>query len=296
MISIVTAYYNRKALFIRTLESLNAYSDKIDFEMIVVDDGSKEEERLEDLQPVYPFLKVHRIDQKDKWYSNPCIPFNIGFELAKGDKIILQNPECYHYNNILKYVSENLFDNTYLSFGCFSLDKENTDDNKLFLDRNNIDRVIKQFAHIVKIDGGLGWYNHSKYRPKSYHFCTAIMAKDLVDLGGFDPRYALGHGFDDDDLIFRIRQKGMKIKFVDDTIVLHQNHYTKPISADEQEMKYINGRAERNKLIFQSITSRSKIYRANYLEINKYKPEYQICLTDLFQKIKLKLARAFKSR
>ncbi len=295
MISIVTAYYNRKNLFIRTLESLNAYSDKIDFEMIAVDDGSKEEERLEDLQTVYPFLKVHRIDHKDKWYSNPCIPFNIGFQLAKGDKIILQNPECYHYNNILKYVNENLCDNTYLSFGCFSLDKENTDDEKLFLDRNNIDRLIKKSDHIVKVDGGLGWYNHSKHRPRAYHFCTAIMAKDLVDLGGFDPRYALGHGFDDDELIFRIRLKKMKIKFVDDIIVLHQNHYIKSISVDEQEVKYLNDRAARNKLIFQSITTRSNVYRANYLEINKCKPEYKISVADLFQKIMLKLARVFKS-
>ena len=40
MISIVTAYYNRKRLFLRTLQSISLNYGKIDFEVIVVDDGS----------------------------------------------------------------------------------------------------------------------------------------------------------------------------------------------------------------------------------------------------------------
>lgn len=295
MISIVTAYYNRRALLIRTLDSLKVNNGNVDFEMIVVDDGSNEEERLEDLEKTYSFLRVHRLEPKDKWYSNPCIPFNIGFELAKGDKIILQNPECYHFDNILEYVEKNLKANVYLSFGCFSLDKENTDNDSLFFDRNNIKKILADSAHTVQMDGGLGWYNHSKFRPCSYHFCTAILAKDLVDLGGFDPRYALGHGCDDDDLIFRIRLKKMNIKYVDDTIVLHQNHYIKPISIEEQKVKYLNRAAERNKLIFESITFRTSIYRANYIIINKYKPSYKTNLSDWIKKIRFRLYSLLKS-
>ncbi|MDA3616416.1 glycosyltransferase family 2 protein [Polluticaenibacter yanchengensis] len=289
MISIVTAYFNRKKLLIRTLESLKDAYGKVNFEMIVVDDGSKEDERLDDLLSIYPFLKVCRIEPNEKWYSNPCIPFNKGFELAKGDKIILQNPECYHFHNILEYVDQNLKQNEYLSFGCFSLDKESTDSASLVFDRNKIDNLIKSNPNTVTVDGGLGWYNHSKYRPASFHFCTAMMAEDLVDLGGFDPRFALGHGFDDDDLIFRIRLKGMKVIFVDDKIVLHQNHYVKQLSIDQQKVKYINEKAERNKLILETITQRSKTHRANYLSINGLKPKKDFALSDLLRKIKSKL-------
>ncbi len=60
MISVVTAYYNRKKLFTRTLKSMLPYYGKIDFEVIVVDDGSDEAERLEDLQTDFPFLIVIR--------------------------------------------------------------------------------------------------------------------------------------------------------------------------------------------------------------------------------------------
>lgn len=271
MISVVTAYFNRRKLLIRTLNSMNTSYGTIDFEFIVVDDGSEEEERLEDLQQIFPFLRVIRLDKSSKWYGNPCIPFNRGFEEAKGDKIILQNPECYHFDNILEYVATHLKTNDYLSFGCYSLDKKNTDSDELFFDRENILSLIANNSHIVQMDGGLGWYNHSRYRPTSYHFCTAMMASDLVDLGGFDPRYALGHGYDDDELIFRVKQKRMHIKFVDTIKVLHQNHYVKQVSVDEQKEKYRNEKASRNKSIFNNITKNSLNYRVNFLTVGNHR-------------------------
>lgn len=295
MISIVTAYFNRKRLFIRTLQSLKPFHGKIDFEIIAVDDGSKDEERLEDLVAEYPFMRILRIEPQNKWYMNPCIPFNMGLEMALGDKIVLQNPECFHYDNILEFVDKQLQVNNYLAFGCFSVDMINTDDEKLFFDRDNINDLINQNTNRVLVDGGLGWYNHSKYRPNAYHFCTAIMASDLVDLGGFDMRYALGHGFDDDDLIFRIKKKGIKINFVDNVKVLHQNHYYKPTTVDEQKTKYLNSKALRNKLIYNSITERSNLHRANYITINKFQPVFKLEFKDLIRKVYHKLLQKTSS-
>jgi len=290
MISIVTAYYNRKRLFVRTLQSISLNYGKIDFEVIVVDDGSDDNERLEDLQKDFPFLRVIRLEKENKWYSNPCIPFNIGFEEAIGDKIIIQNPECYHFGDILQYVNENLKENHYLSFGCFSLDKKNTDDDLLFFDRENISSIIEENSYVVKTDGGLGWYNHSQHRPGAYHFCTALMTSDLVDLGGFDSRYSNGFGYDDDDLIFRIRQKGMKIKFLNNIVAIHQNHYVHQVSIDEQKQKYINEKAKRNQSIFNNITKKARCYRANYLKIGNY---YQEDKNTFVQLIKRRLNLLF---
>lgn len=286
MISIVTAYYNRKKLLIRTLESLKCNFGKIDFEMIVVDDGSIKEERLEDLLEEYPFLRIHRIEPAEKWYKNPCIPFNIGLSMVKGEKVILQNPECYHFDSVLEYVDNNLKANSYFSFGCFSLDKINTDDDKLFFDRSYIDNLMKTTKHVVKVDGGLGWYNHSKYRASALHFCTAIFTEDIVDLGGFDSRYAMGHGFDDDELVFRIRNKGMKIKFIDDVRVLHQNHYIETVS---QKVKYSNPLAERNKTIYETITKNNIYHRADYLTTENFKPIKRLTLVSMINQIKLKI-------
>lgn len=274
MISVVTAYYNRKKLFIRTLKSMLPYYGSIDFEVIVVDDGSDEAERLEDLQADFPFLRIIRLEKQNKWYKNPCIPFNIGFEAVKGEKIIIQNPECYHFGAVLEYVDKNLTTNTYLSFGCYSLDQENTDNDSLFQDKTHIENVIKTNNRSFQTDGDLGWYNHSQFRPEAFHFCAAITLEDLLDLGGFDERFANGVGFDDDEFIWRIKAKKMNIKFVDEHIVLHQNHYIKPENIIEANKKRFES-YKRNKIIFEEITKCNNFWKVNYLE-NEYhttKPE-----------------------
>jgi glycosyltransferase involved in cell wall biosynthesis len=265
MISVVTAYYNRKKLFTRTLKSMLPYYGKIDFEVIVVDDGSDEAERLEDLQTDYPFLRVIRLEKQNKWYKNPCIPFNIGFEAVKGDKIIIQNPECYHFGAILAYVDAHLKENEYLSFGCFSMDKLNTDDDALFFDEKNIAKLIENNNRSFTTDGDLGWYNHSKFRPEASHFCAAILSTDFFDLGGFDERYAKGVGYDDDELIWRIKNKKMQIKFIDDQIVLHQNHYVAPDDLVEANKRRFES-YKRNKLIFEQITKCNSHWKVNYIE------------------------------
>lgn len=232
MISIVTAYYNRRELFIRTLDSISKTKYNGDFEVIAVDDGSTTEERLEDLTKDYPFLKVIYLDPSKKWYHNSCIPFNIGIRSSKGDKIILQNPECYHYDDILLRTSEELDDKNYLSFSCFSLDNYTTNHFEKIFNSNYLTSLISQNNYAPTADGDAGWYNHSKYRPNAYHFCTAITKKNMNILGGFDERFSLGIAYDDDEFVERVKRI-VKIKFLDNTIVLHQNHY-KPHSTSFQ--------------------------------------------------------------
>jgi glycosyltransferase involved in cell wall biosynthesis len=113
MISIVTSYYNRKKQFYETLKSITKTKHK-DFELIVVDDGSSPEQRLEEYLITFPFLKIIRIEPKDKWYVNSCVPFNIGINVAKGDIIMLQCPECLHVHDILTHINERINENNYI--------------------------------------------------------------------------------------------------------------------------------------------------------------------------------------
>ncbi len=267
MISVVTAYYNRKKLFTRTLNSMIPYYGKVDFEVIAVDDGSDELERLEDLQIDFPFLRIIRLEKENKWYKNPCIPFNTGFSEIKGDKVIIQNPECYHFGPILEYVDVHLKENDYLSFGCFSLDKESTNLEELIFNQNYIQQLIIENNQAFLKNGDLGWYNHSEFRPEAYHFCAAMTKVDLYDLGGFDERYAKGVGYDDDEFIWRIKAKRMKINFIDNVIVLHQNHYNYSENKEKTEeiLKQIRNSYKRNKKIFEEITLKSNLYKVNYL-------------------------------
>tara|TARA_R110000868_G_scaffold157355_2_gene384559 strand:- start:349 stop:1098 length:750 start_codon:yes stop_codon:yes gene_type:complete len=214
MISIVTGYYNRIDLFMNTLKSIEQSEIK-DIEVIAVDDGSSEEHRLEGITERFPFLKVIRVEPKDKWWINPCVPFNMGFKEAKGDIVIIQNPECKHVGDVIKRVSE-MGVNEYISFACYSLDEEST-----YGSQKNIQYINRG----VTFDGQLGWYNHSRIRPVGYHFCAAIHKNRLDELGGFDERYANGVAYDDNEILVRIGRMGLNRMIVDEPFVLHQWHY-----------------------------------------------------------------------
>ena len=213
MITIVTPYYDRQKQLIRTLLSLQ--DSKANFEVIIIDDQSNERPSIpEGLN--YP-VSVLRVD--NKVWTNPEPAYNKGIKeaLRRGaKKIVLQNPECYHVGDVLKCVENNLTDADYLSFACFSLDKESTE-----LETSQINGCTA-----VK-DGDNAWYNHSIYRPVAYEFCAAITAENMKRLNGYDERLAFGWGRGDAYLRHRIKLLGLNIHIIDDPFVIHQWHYNK---------------------------------------------------------------------
>jgi len=224
-ISIIMAYFNRKKLLINTLNTIEM-TQHDDYEIIIVDDCSNEENRVEDLMLKYKNLKVIRLELKDKWYINPCIPFNIGINNSIGDYIILQNPECLHVGDVLTYVKNNLTNNNYISFSCYSLDSDNTDlINNIPLDSESIIKNITFNNRSVISDGDLGWYNHPTYRPVALHFTNAITKENLNKIGNFDESYAMGIGYDDNDLLNNIINYGLNVEYSTTPFVIHQNHY-----------------------------------------------------------------------
>jgi len=228
-ISIVISYYNRRGLFIKTLESISntTYGD---FEIIVVDDASIDSQHIIDLPNLFPKLnlRIVQIDKNDKWWVNPCIPNNIGFEVASGDVIIIQNPECLYIGDIINYTAKNISINKYIVFGCYAVDYSKTTQiskinggdvlaiNRIIQPTN--DMLLDQCPYMDR------WYQHSEYSPRGLNFCTAITKQDLEDLGGFDELYAYGQCYDDTEFIRRIRRKNMYIDMVDNPFVVHQCH------------------------------------------------------------------------
>ena len=206
-VSIVMAFYNRQELLDKTLESLERSTVK-DYELIIVDDASA-------IPLVCSKAKIIRVEKKDKWYNCSAIAWNRGMREATGDLIILQSPECYHVGDILSYAVNNIKPNLYLSFGCYSINKAETEE----LHRGKLPVIVNAL-----VDGHTGWYNHTKYRPCAYHFCSAILRNDLDIIGGFDERYAYGVAFDDDEFIRVIRYIGMDVKIIDSPYVIHQFH------------------------------------------------------------------------
>jgi glycosyltransferase involved in cell wall biosynthesis len=214
---IVMTYFDRQYQLDRTLKSL-AESKHRDFEVVIVDDGSKEPI----LRGMSSFpITVLRVEPEDKKWTNPEPAYNIGLKHALSlnpDIVMIQNAENYHVGDVISYAT-NVTDQTYIAFGCFSLDKEST-----FSD-HNINELIQAHQHKVIISGAIGWYNHPRFRPNAFDFCTAITAKNIKTLNGFDERFSDGYAMGDCNLIDRIRKMGLQVEITEYPFVVHQWHY-----------------------------------------------------------------------
>jgi hypothetical protein len=227
------AYFNnRKEQTINTLNSFKELYYPLDkpyynFEVIIVDDNCNDEFKLHNILNNYPFIiKYIEISKEEKGIrKNPCLAYNKGFENASGDVIIIQNPECMHVGDIILFLVNNLKENDYFSFSCFSTN--NYDINNELVKSNNKFEKINNNDFLNRNTHGINWYNHPIYRPVSYHFCTAIYKEKLNSLGGFDPAYSEGYCYDDDEFLFRIKYY-LKLNVLnippDNVFVIHQYH------------------------------------------------------------------------
>lgn len=206
-IAIVMTAYNREALLQKTLESFNQYDP---YEFVVVVD--KDEDHL------------------GKTWVNSAIAFNRAFYEAihthQADAVILQNAECYHARDILGYVRKNLTDKNYISFSCYSLGE------------NDTLPPIEMNPRGAAFDGDSAWYNHPVHRPVGYHFCAAITTDNLRKINGFDERFKDGKDYEDNYLLYQVRQLGLRIEIPAEPYVFHQWHYSSPRKGASNEQLY----------------------------------------------------------
>ena len=278
-ISIVMAYHNRPRQLYTTLKSIEQSKSAKEAEIIIIDDAS-------DFKPIKlgEFdlnIRLFRVDEENKWWKNPCIPFNLGFRESSGEYVILQNPECIHVGDVITYVKENAERDTYLSFHCYSIGVEIT--HRLW---KNLDYIkdIEFFEGQPNSDHpDDGWYNHEIYRPSAYNFCNAISKYRLDELGGFDERFASATGKDDVQFAYAIEHhKKMNTKFVADPFVIHQYH-----------KRYWTGGAHENIRLFKEI--QRETIRKELIE--EYLEEYNVkSFEELGWKTKCEFEGEYKRR
>lgn len=229
MISVCMAYYNRKPELFRTLKTMEQSAlPREEFEVIIVDDVSADDHKLDQeyLDQFDIDINLIVVKPEEKTWMNPCMPHNIAFRAIKGDKVIIQNPECLHLGDVLSGVANTLAPKEYRAHRILALCPL---DEELIKGISNIEELKAIIEPIVLKTKALGtsatmWYVHRQYRMKWYHFLTAIHTKDLIELGGFDERYANDSAYDDDELVTRIIRKGMNMNLVDEPMGVHQPH------------------------------------------------------------------------
>lgn len=265
-VSIVMAYYNRLEVLMAALKTISMTKyDNV--EVILVDDGSDISQRCEGIEDRFDLdIRVLRIDKEKKTWTNPCISFNKGFQQASGDIVIIQNPECLHIGDVVSYVVNNLSDKNYLTLSCYSINSLIT--TQLLKIKSNVDYIDKirelvepYMKSNVVISNFTGWYNHPTVRPYAYHFCSAITKKNIDDLGGFDERYSLGFGFDDNELLTRIKRKGLRVEVVSPKVGVYTIHQYHSICTESRSSK--SAGVQRNCKLYHEVTLKETGWKVN---------------------------------
>lgn len=269
-ISIVMAYYNRTEQLELTLRTIRRqYTD--DIEIIIVDDAS-EPDRAARLVTEHFDMDINLIEvqKSDRTWINPCIPYNIGFGHSTGRLVVIQNPECLHVGNVINWARQYTTPNRYMTFSCYNsvLDEFNVfrsilrqpcSDEEI---QERIMRVIKinQHGRVRPITDDEYWFNHPTIHPTQYHFCSVITRDNLFDLGGFDERYANGYCWDDNELLWRVKQKGLEVIIVgpEHGFVVHQWHDKGPLRGACKQWYA-------NKWLYDNVTKESGIYKVGCL-------------------------------
>lgn len=264
--TIVMGYYNRKEQVINTLNMFEKQYKQYNYEVIIVDDNSKKEHKLTDIIGNYPFsLKYIEISEKEKGNRiNPCITYNKGIRAAQGRYIVIQNPECMHVGDLLKYIKDNLNNSEYMAFSCYNvntpeLSKQLINNINLFNDIN-----FRRANASIKRE----WYNHPINRPVHYHFCAAILNDNIKLLGGFNEEFAIGSWYDDDEILLSIR-KNLKLNIrsipPEQGFVIHQWH-SRDAESKFSPMQH-NNMIQINKNLYEKYVRNHNKFNFNYPKI-----------------------------
>jgi len=210
--SFILPYHKRAEQLTCTLTSfMELYQDRDDYEVIIIEDMKNWQDPSEHaalVRVIASFPNIfftHVIRTDESW--NPAPAFNQGAKVARGQYLVISNPECVHKTNILEGLDHAFTQDPdcYVVCACLSVQEFNLSPKE------------------VQTKPGV-WFQHSVHRNILCYFCSVISRENYGQIEGFDEGYNRGMCFDDDDFRNTVVAAGIPIIARDDLIVVHLNH------------------------------------------------------------------------
>lgn len=210
-ISVVIPTYKRKEKLIQTLSSLKEQNfSKNDYEVIVVEDGSKDAEEL-----------VRNFNSNFKYYwqenAGPAKARNLGIKKAKGEIIAFTDDDCVVPKDWLLRLSEGFKAHPDVAgVGGYLEASEGTLERNIFARYERFvsrrDYGIKEVEMVGGFDSPAGGTNNVSYKKEI-----------LEEVGLFDETFPVAAG-EDADLKWRITEKGYRLLFIPLKVEHHQDY------------------------------------------------------------------------
>ena len=227
-VSIIIPVFNRVELTLECLRSLQSHDSGTTFEIIIVDDGSTD--ATPDLIAKIPWVRLVRRD-KNRGFGSAC---NLGAKEARGEYLVFLNNDTTVCDSWLDALRET-FD-LWPTAGLVG--------SKIVL----MNGTLQECGGMIFRDGSAANIARGE-DPSDPRYCysretdyvsgAAMMIRhDLfADLGGFDQRYEPAY-YEDTDLAFQIRDRGLKVIVNPHAVVRHHEGGTSGIDTTKGVKRY----------------------------------------------------------
>jgi glycosyltransferase involved in cell wall biosynthesis len=217
-LSIIITTFKRSGHLNCHLQSLEIQDLPFDYEVIVVNDGPKDEtekvcDSFKNKLNIRYIFTGQRHYRKGKNWRVPGFAINIAAKKAKGEYIVITCAEMIPLEkDMLKLMVEELDKDPKLLVITDGRHDDKSKFKKLF------ERQSLNFDRNIYNDPTLSVLN------TKYPFYMAMNKKDFIDIGGYDEDFT-GNGFDDNDIVDRMILYGAKYKKIDRRVI-HMFHKT----------------------------------------------------------------------
>lgn len=229
-LSIIIVTYNNENEINIAIDSINNRLDKVSYEIIVVDNFSKDKTRDIIKNNYNDIILIQLKENLGFAKAN-----NIGLKLAKGNFILFMNPDVKIISDFIFYDMINFLKNNpeYMLVGTKIYNEDGSIQKTCARRFRTLPRHIFNFLHLDKISTKIKFIG--KYIPSVniYGFyydrdidvdvisgAFMMMNRKFYDnFGGF--KELLFMGFDDDEICLRAHRKGFKIRFLHSLEIIH---------------------------------------------------------------------------
>lgn len=209
MISLILPSFKRAELLDIGLWSISRQTINYDLEILVLNDGIVDD--TEKICKKYPNLNIRYIFSGQRNLDGaiksrvPAYAINIGVKQCKGDIILLSCPEMLHLNNSFDLIIEPLLHDTDIMTTMKRIAFEDIGDLTVSLIRDKT--LIITEEQFQKLTEGRKCVDAARMP-----YFMGMHKSHFIEIGGYDEDF-IGYAGDDNDIMDRLRTKGLTYKY-----------------------------------------------------------------------------------